>query len=203
MELPSIIRDLGESLVAPRQVIQILIAERRGLTFGFFIVLLCSILIGATATMVFISKLISFVPLGILSWIFGNVAILFGIASFVILSIGYWLIGGLIIHIFCKLLKGNGLFEHTLVAFSYLWLPSFLIGLIAPALMFLDYLTSLGLFLLMLCISFIWGVILSVQALAEAHNFSVSKALLSMLAPILILIFIFATLFSLKIFVWW
>jgi len=190
MDFPSIIRDLGESLIAPRQVIRILIAERRGLLFGFFIVLIFSIIEGAIATLTFIGKLATWIPVGFIGWLFGGLSLLFGTTLYVILSIGYWIIGGLIVHLFCKLFNGQGLFEQTLTAFSYLWLPAFILGLGAPFILILDYITGIGLFLLLFSISFIWGLILSSQAISEVHGFGVGKALLSVISPTVILFII-------------
>ena len=201
MELPGAIKDLGESLIAPRQVVKILITERRGLTFSFFVVLVFSIVEGMVATLTFIGKLGSFIPVPFVGGFLGRVALFFGTIFYVILCICYWVLGGLIIHLFCRLFKGRGDFEHTLTAFAFLWIPAFIIGLLSPVILALDYISGIGLFLLLFFVSLIWGLIISVQALSEVHGFGIGKAFLSLIIPMIIIFILLPTLITL-IMIW-
>jgi len=188
--LPSGISYVGEALISPRQVARILIAERRGLIFGFFVVLIFSIVEGMVATLTFISRLGLYIPIPtpIVGIVLGRITLLFGTVAYVVICMCYWVLGGLIIHAFCKLFGGRGSFEHTLTAFSFLWIPTFIEGLLSLLILVLDYVSGIGLFLLLFFASLVWGLIMSIQALSEVHGFGAGKALLSMIIPVIIII---------------
>ncbi|RLE55596.1 MAG: hypothetical protein DRJ40_07675 [Thermoprotei archaeon] len=184
MNIPYLIEYLGLNLIAPRQGIRIVIAERRSLIFGFVTVLIAAIIESCVGSTVFVLKLLRHVPMvyAFAGPLVPTLAVLVGIFAVFLI----WIITGGLVYLFARLLGGKGDFEATLAAGSLLWLPVFLLGLSGPIAAFVNYLAAIGLFLTLRCIAFVWGIVICCIALSEVHRFSVGRALLSMLLPVIV-----------------
>ena len=181
----------GISLVDSRRSVRVLAASRSGLFISFLVVVLSSVTVGATITILITSILSPLIQVEFINVPVSGLLLLASITAFIILGLGYWVVGGLLIHISCKLLGGIGRLEDTLIALSHSWVPLFLLALILPILILLNPVISVGVYILVLLVLTMWGLILAVCALSEVHKFSVIRAVLSMVI-ILILVMLLA-----------
>jgi len=179
------IKNLGGILISPRQTIRIISAERKSLLFGLLIVILLSIVQSITFSTLFIITPLTWMLPALPALSGATLALL--VVCYVILSVSFWFICSIIVYAFSKLFRGKGSFEDTLLAFSLLWAPSFMLGLVGPILAFLDYLMSIGIYISLFAISFIWGLVLTIIALSEVHSYGIGKAILSIVVPVLLI----------------
>lgn len=198
MSIIKVLEYFSISLVSPRRSVKVLITGRNGLLISFLIVLLSSVIVGVTLTVLLTSKLLPLAQVRLTNVPVSGLLLLASITAFIVLGLGCWIFSGLLIHISCKLLRGGGRLEDTLIALSHLWMPLFLLGLVLPVFILLSPTISVGIYVLLLFILTIWGSVLAICALSEVHRFSTIRALLSTVI-ILVIILVLAMLLALSI----
>ncbi len=115
-----------------------------------------------------------------------------GLLAFIFLTI---FINGGITHLSCKLFSGKGTFTSTLRSFIYGGLPGLILGLISGILsLILGEISYMIISILLMLVGLVYSIYLEIVGLKMYHHISTGKALLSALAP-LIVIFILVIFF--------
>ena len=89
---------------------------------------------------------------------------------------------------FDKLLGGKASLETVLLAYSYQWLPVFIIGLLSPIFYNLDILTSIAAYVFLSVITFVWGYVYTLITNAEVNKFSLGQSFASILIAFIVII---------------
>ncbi len=189
MSLPTTIEYLGLALTAPREYMRIIVVERRSIAYGFAIVLIMSIMAGVAIGYTIIGKILVYSGI---PWL-GTLSVIGSTLSMIIGGIALWFILGSLLHLFSIALGGKARFEETLNAYSLAWLPLFLHGFASIGYVFMDYIASILLCLVIEAIAFLWGIVLVVIGCSTIHRITIAR---SLLALVLTYIVFLALLFS-------
>ncbi len=177
---------IGMMVVSPRKSIQILVAEKRSILLGLAIVILASLVGGLNLAYIVSIKGLGFVGLK-LPFLVSLSSV--GIAGgYIILNIVLWLVLGVLIYAFDKILGGKASLETVLLAYSYQWLPVLVTGLFSPIFYYLDTLTSIVVYVLLLLIALVWGYVYTLITNAEVNKFSLGQSFASVLIAYIIIV---------------
>jgi len=179
---------IGMMVVSPRKSIQILVAEKRSILLGLAIVILASLVGGLNLAYIVSIKGLGFVGLK-LPFLVSLSSV--GIAGvYIILNIIFWLVLGVLIYAFDKILGGKASLETVLLAYSYQWLPVLVTGLFSPIFYYLDTLTCIVVYVLLLLIALVWGYVYTLITNAEVNKFSLGHSFASVLIAYIIIVFV-------------
>ncbi len=177
---------IGMMVVSPRKSIQILVAEKRSILLGLAIVILASLVGGLNLAYIVSIKGLGFVGLKLPFLVsLSSVGI---VGGYIILNIVLWLVLGVLIYAFDKLLGGKASLETVLLAYSYQWLPVLITGLFSPVFYYLDTLTSIVVYVLLLLIALVWGYVYTLITNAEVNKFSLGQSFASVLIAYIIIV---------------
>ncbi len=177
---------IGMMVVSPRKSIQILVAEKRSILLGLAIVILASLVGGLNLAYIVSIKGLGFVGLKLPFLVsLSSVGI---VGGYIILNIVLWLVLGVLIYAFDKILGGKASLETVLLAYSYQWLPVLITGLFSPVFYYLDTLTSIVVYVLLLLIALVWGYVYTLITNAEVNKFSLGQSFASVLIAYIIIV---------------
>jgi len=177
---------IGMMVVSPRKSIQILVAEKRSILLGLAIVILASLVGGLNLAYIVSIKGLGFVGLKLPFLVsLSSVGI---VGGYIILNIVLWLVLGVLIYAFDKILGGKASLETVLLAYSYQWLPVLITGLFSPIFYYLDTLTSIVVYVLLLLIALVWGYVYTLITNAEVNKFSLGQSFASVLIAYIIIV---------------
>ncbi len=177
---------VGIMVVSPRKSIRILVSEKRSILLGLAIVILASLVGGLNLAYIVSIKGLGFVGLKLpFLTSLSSVGI---VAGYTILNIILWIVLGILIYAFDKLLGGKASLETVLLAYSYQWLPVFIIGLLSPIFYYLDILTSIVAYVFLSVITFVWGYVYTLITNAEVNKFSLGQSFASILIAFIVII---------------
>ncbi len=181
---------LGMLITSPKNLVRILLAERRGPLLGFTMVLLSSLVLSLNLSYILIMKTLGFIGVNIP--FIRSVSVIGIIIGLVLMNIIAWLLLGLILYLFDRALDGKASLESILLIYSFQWAPLFIIGFLSPVFYYLDMITSILILVLVVALALIWGYIIVLMGNAIANDFSIAK---SFLASILQLLIVFGVIF--------
>ncbi len=177
---------IGMMVVSPRKSIQILVAEKRSILLGLAIVILASLVGGLNLAYIVSIKGLGFVGLKLPFLVsLSSVGI---VGGYIILNIVLWLVLGVLIYAFDKILGGKASLETVLLAYSYQWLPVLVTGLFSPIFYYLDTITSIVVYVLLLLIALVWGYVYTLITNAEVNKFSLGQSFASVLIAYIIIV---------------
>ncbi len=177
---------IGMMVVSPRKSIQILVAEKRSILLGLAIVILASLVGGLNLAYIVSIKGLGFVGLKLPFLVsLSSVGI---VGGYIILNIVLWLVLGVLIYAFDKILGGKASLETVLLAYSYQWLPVLVTGLFSPIFYYLDTLTCIVVYVLLLLIALVWGYVYTLITNAEVNKFSLGQSFASVLIAYIIIV---------------
>ncbi|WP_431026878.1 Yip1 family protein [Lysinibacillus sp. LZ02] len=110
-----------------------------------------------------------------------------------------------VIYLMGKLLKGTGAFWDVFKASSLSYIPTIITGplyilwmFVAPESFFFPYVTDAFAIIMSIItiVTMIWGIVISVGAIAEAHQFSIMRAIVTIIVPTILLIIFLTIIFA-------
>ncbi|RLE80238.1 MAG: hypothetical protein DRJ52_06820 [Thermoprotei archaeon] len=217
MELPSIISRIGGLAVRPKETLSIIVQERRSTLSALIVVTLVYLVRGLflSALILILAKwALSFAslfsPVGVPPIVYDllEVTWIALVSADILKGIAVWVVWSLVIYLMSRVLEGGGSLEDTFVVVGYSTITSVLIiagGMIMLIKPFIGLIALIVLYI----IAKIWQVYIITLGVAEVHGFSLGKAFIATILPIIIVVVLVVLPFSLLsllnrwLFWWW